>query len=39
MDRPAAALIKDLRSRGWLDETIVHWTTEFGRMPPAARAR
>jgi hypothetical protein len=33
MDRPAAALVKDLKRRGLLDETIVHWTTEFGRMP------
>ncbi len=33
MDRPAAALIKDLKSRGMLDDTIVYWTTEFGRMP------
>jgi hypothetical protein len=33
MDRPAAALIKDLRARGMLDDTIVIWTTEFGRMP------
>lgn len=33
LDRPAAALIKDLKARGLLDETIVIWTTEFGRMP------
>jgi hypothetical protein len=33
MDKPAAALIKDLKSRGMLDDTIVHWVTEFGRMP------
>ncbi|MBI2421965.1 MAG: DUF1501 domain-containing protein [Candidatus Hydrogenedentes bacterium] len=33
MDRPAAALIKDLKARGMLDDTIVIWTTEFGRMP------
>jgi hypothetical protein len=33
MDRPAAALIRDLKARGLLDETIVLWTTEFGRMP------
>jgi hypothetical protein len=33
MDKPAAALIKDLKARGLLDETIVLWTTEFGRMP------
>ena len=29
----AAALIKDLRQRGLLKDTIVLWTTEFGRMP------
>lgn len=33
MDRPAAALLKDLKMRGMLDDTIVIWTTEFGRMP------
>jgi hypothetical protein len=33
MDKPAAALLKDLKSRGLLDDTIVMWTTEFGRMP------
>ncbi|HET6878803.1 MAG TPA: DUF1501 domain-containing protein [Pirellulales bacterium] len=33
MDRPAAALVKDLEARGLLDDTIVIWTTEFGRMP------
>jgi hypothetical protein len=33
MDQPAAALIKDLKNRGMLDDTIVIWTTEFGRMP------
>ncbi len=33
MDKPAAALLKDLKSRGMLDDTIVIWTTEFGRMP------
>lgn len=33
MDRPAAALLADLRSRGLLDDTLVIWTTEFGRMP------
>ncbi len=35
LDRPAAALIKDLKRRGLLDDTIVLWTTEFGRMPCA----
>ena len=33
MARGAAALIKDLKQRGLLDETIILWTTEFGRMP------
>ena len=33
MDRPAAALLTDLKARGLLDDTIVMWTTEFGRMP------
>ena len=33
MDQPAAALVKDLKSRGMLEDTIVIWTTEFGRMP------
>jgi hypothetical protein len=33
MDRPAAALLEDLKARGLLDDTIVLWTTEFGRMP------
>jgi hypothetical protein len=35
LDRPAAALIKDLKARGLLDDTILLWTTEFGRMPCA----
>jgi hypothetical protein len=33
LDQPAAALIKDMRSRGLLEETLVVWCTEFGRMP------
>jgi hypothetical protein len=32
-DRPAAALLVDLKERGMLDDTLVLWTTEFGRMP------
>ena len=32
-DRAAAALIKDLKQRGLLDETIVIWGGEFGRTP------
>ena len=31
MDRPVAALIKDLKRRGLLDETLVIWSGEFGR--------
>jgi hypothetical protein len=31
--RGASALIRDLKQRGLLDETIILWTTEFGRMP------
>jgi len=33
MDKPTAALLKDLKRRGMLEDTIVIWTTEFGRMP------
>lgn len=33
MDRAVAALIRDLKSRGMLDETLVVWTGEFGRTP------
>lgn len=33
VDRPSAALIKDLKQRGLLDGTIVLWVGEFGRMP------
>jgi hypothetical protein len=32
-DKPAAALIKDLKQRGLLDSTLVIWGGEFGRMP------
>lgn len=32
-DQPAAALIKDLKRRGLLDETLVVWAGEFGRTP------
>ena len=31
--RGAAGLIQDLKQRGLLDDTIILWTTEFGRMP------
>lgn len=33
LDQPAAALFRDLEQRGLLDETLVVWCTEFGRMP------
>lgn len=32
-DQPTAALLTDLKQRGLLDDTLVLWTTEFGRMP------
>jgi uncharacterized protein (DUF1501 family) len=32
-DQPSAALIKDLKSRGLLDTTLVHWGGEMGRLP------
>jgi hypothetical protein len=32
-DQPSAALVRDLKQRGLLDETIVIWTGEFGRLP------
>jgi hypothetical protein len=33
VDRPIAALLRDLKSRGLADDTLVIWTTEFGRTP------
>ena len=33
IDKPIAALIRDLRQRDLLDETLVMWTGEFGRTP------
>jgi hypothetical protein len=38
IDRPVAALVKDLRQRGMLDDTLVLFTTEFGRTPFAQSA-
>ncbi len=32
-DQPSAALVKDLKARGLLDTTIVHWGGEIGRLP------
>jgi len=33
LDQPCAALLTDLRQRGLLDQTVVAFVTEFGRMP------
>lgn len=33
LDQPCAAMLKDLKRRGLLSETLVVWVTEFGRMP------
>jgi hypothetical protein len=33
VDRPAAALVRDLKKRGLLDQTLVIWGGEFGRTP------
>ena len=35
VDQPIAALITDLKQRGMLDDTLVVWSTEFGRTPMA----
>ncbi len=32
-DQPAAALVKDLKQRGLLESTLVHWGGEIGRLP------
>jgi uncharacterized protein (DUF1501 family) len=37
LDQPCAALIRDLKQRGLLDDTLVVWVTEFGRMPTFQR--
>ncbi len=34
-DQPVAALLQDLKQRGLLDDTIVWWSSEFGRTPYA----
>ena len=33
MDKPVAGLLQDLKARGLLEDTLVLWTTEFGRTP------
>src|SRR6266511_930271 len=37
VDKPIAGLITDLKRRGLLDETLVMWHSEFGRMPISQR--
>ena len=37
MDQPVAGLLKDLKSRGLLDETLVIWGGEFGRTPQSEK--
>ena len=39
VDRPSAALVKDLKQRGLLDTTLVIWASEFGRTPMAQMDR
>jgi len=38
-DKPIAGLLKDLKARGMLDETLVVWGGEFGRQPTAEYAK
>ncbi len=38
VDQPIAGLLKDLKARGLLNDTLVVWTTEFGRTPFNNRA-
>ena len=38
-DRPIAGLIKDLKQRGLLDQTLIVWGGEFGRQPTAEYAK
>jgi hypothetical protein len=33
VDKPIAALVRDLKARGMFEDTLIVWTTEFGRMP------
>lgn len=37
LDQPCAALVRDLKQRGLLSDTLVAWVTEFGRMPTFQR--
>lgn len=38
-DRPVAGLLTDLQQRGLLDDTLVIWAGEFGRLPIAQKAK
>jgi len=38
-DQPIAGLLKDLKTRGLLEDTLVLWSTEFGRMPFSKAAK
>ncbi len=38
VDKPIAGLLKDLKGRGLLDETLVVWATEFGRTPGSEKS-
>ncbi len=38
-DRPVAGLLKDLRRRGLMDDTLVVWAGEFGRMPMSEQGK
>lgn len=33
VDQPIAALLRNLKQRGMFDDTLLVWTTEFGRRP------
>jgi hypothetical protein len=39
VDRPIAGLLKDLKSRGLLQDTLVVWASEFGRLPTTQGGR
>jgi len=39
VDKPVAALLKDLKQRGMYDDTLVVWCTEFGRTPTGTGGR
>jgi Protein of unknown function (DUF1501) len=39
VDKPIAGLLKDLKQRGLLEETVVVWATEFGRTPGVEGAK